>query len=457
MYPMPLRRASILAASLLTLTACTHFEPRPLQPETIAEKYHTLSLNDDDLRAFLQTAAPQLAEPWPRPSWDLSALTLAAFHFNSDLQLARAEWQTAEATVASAAMRTNPSLTVTPTYNVDAQSGTSPWLPGVSLDIPIETAGKRRLRISKARHLAEAARLNFIGAAWQVRSELRSALIELTAAQRRFALLQEQLSVQQRITDLLQQRFELGAASAADLSPARLATTRLQLDLAEAERQQKDAQSNLARALGVPLHALTGVPLNFALDPAPALDVAQSRRLALQHRADIAAGLAEYAASEADLQTEIAKQYPDIHLGPAYEWDQGESKWSLGLGLELPLNRNRGGIAQAEARRDESAARFRALETGVIAQIDQVNATHRLTRDQLARARTLHEALANDIARQDLRLRAGDIDQLEYQTSKLEAAVSAVAVLDIETRAAQAAGELEDALQQPLAAIDALQ
>jgi outer membrane protein TolC len=455
MYPV--RRASILAASLLTLPACTHFEHRPLQPETIAEKYDTLSLNDDGLRAFLRTHAPQLAQPWPRPSWDLQALTLAAFHFNTDLQLARAEWQTAEATVAAAAMRANPSLSLTPTYNVDAQNGTSPWLPGVSVDIPIETAGKRRIRIGKAEHLAEAARLRFIGAAWQVRSELRSALIELTAAQRRFALLQDQLHVQQRIADLLQQRLTLGAASAAELSPARVATTRLQLDLAEAERQQKDAQSNLARALGVPLHTLTGVSLAFALDPARPLDVAQSRRLALQYRADIAAGLAEYAASEADLQAEIARQYPDIHLGPAYEWDQGESKWGLGVGFELPLNRNRGGIAQAEAQREESAARFRALETGVISRIDQANATHSLATDQLTRARMLHQALANDIARQEIRLRAGDIDQLEYQTTKLDAAVSAVSVLDIETRAAQAAGQLEDALQQPLDALDALQ
>ncbi|MFC4312562.1 TolC family protein [Steroidobacter flavus] len=456
MYSVSLRRASLFAASLLTLAACAHFEPRPLQPETIAEKYDALSLNDYELRVFLQANAPQLAEPWPRPWWDLPALTLAAFHFNTDLRLARAQWQTAEATVAAAGMRANPSLTLAPTYNVDAQSGTSPWLPGVSVDIPIETAGKRRLRIGKAEHLAEAARLNFIGAAWQVRSELRSALIELTAAQRRLSLLQDQLRVQQRIADLLQQRFDLGAASAAELSPARVAITRLQLDLTEAERQQTDAQSNLARALGVPLHALTGVSLNFALDPAPALDAAQSRRLALQYRADIAAGLAEYAASESDLQTEIAKQYPDLHLGPAYEWDQGESKWSLGIGFELPLNRNRGGIAQAEAQREESAARFHALEAGVIAQIDQASATHHLATDQLTRARTLHEALANDIARQEVRLRAGDIDQLEYQTAKLEAAVSAVAVLDIETQAARAAGALEDAIQQPLAALDAL-
>ncbi|WP_161965691.1 TolC family protein [Steroidobacter cummioxidans] len=442
--------------SLLVLSACTHFEPRPLQPEAIAEQYDSLSLNDAELRAFLQAHAPKLAEPWPRPSWDLSALTLAAFHFNTDLQLARAQWETAVAAVAAAAMRPNPVVNLIPGYNVDAQSGTPRGIPGMSVDIPIETAGKRRIRISKTEHLAEAARLNFIGAAWQVRSELRSVLIELTAAQRRLTLLQEQLVIQQRVVDLLQQRFTLGAASAAELSPARVALTRLQVDLAESERQQNDARNNLARALGVPLHALAGASFAFVLDLVPVIDVAQSRRQALHYRADIAAGLAEYVASEADLQTEIAKQYPDLRLGPAYQWDQGESKWSLGIGLELPLNRNQGAIAQAEAQRAESAARFRALETSVIAQIDRASAAHRVAIDQVTRARALHEATENGIARQETRLRVGDIDQLEYQTAKLEAAVSAVAVLDSEAQAAQAAGKLEDALQQPLAEIDAL-
>lgn len=448
-------RASILA-SLLTLSACTHFEPRPLLPEPIADEYDALSLNGAELHSFLHATAPELAEPWPRPSWDLTALTLAAFHLNVDLKLARARWQTANAAVDAAAMRPNPAVTATPTYNIDAQSGTSPWLPGIAVDFPIETAGKRGIRISKAEHLAEAARLTYIGAAWQVRSELRAAMIELTAAQRRLTLLRDQLAIQQRIAGLLQQRFTLGAASAAELSPARIALTRMQLDLAESERQHKDAQSNLARALGVPLHALAGISLDFALESGPAVNLTESRRLALHYRADIAAGLAEYAASEADLQAEIAKQYPDIHLGPAYEWDQGESKWGLGIGFELPLNRNRGAIAQAEAQREESATRFRALETNVIAQIDRASAAHSLAIDQLQRARALHEAFQNDLNRQQARLRAGDIDQLEYQTAMLEAAVSATAVLDSETRAAQAAGQLEDALQQPLAAIDSL-
>ena len=64
-----------------------------------------------------------------------------------------------------------------------------------------------------------------------------------------------------------------------------------------------------------------------------------------------------------DLRLEIARQYPDLHLNPGYEFDQADSKWALGLSIELPLlNQNQGPIAEAEARRLESAARFESLQ-----------------------------------------------------------------------------------------------
>jgi outer membrane protein TolC len=52
--------------------------------------------------------------------------------------------------------------------------------------------------------------------------------------------------------------------------------------------------------------------------------------------------LQDYTASQAALQAEIAKQYPDLRLGPGYDWDQGDHKWLLlGISLTLPiLNRN---------------------------------------------------------------------------------------------------------------------
>jgi outer membrane protein TolC len=86
-------------------------------------------------------------------------------------------------------------------------------------------------------------------------------------------------------------------------------------------------------------------------------------------RGKLRRALVDYAASEAALRLEVATQYPDIHLNPGYEYDQGDNRWGVGLSLELSvLNQNQGPIAEADARRTESAAKFNALQArGVVA------------------------------------------------------------------------------------------
>lgn len=110
----------------------------------------------------------------------------------------------------------------------------------------------------------------------------------------------------------------------------------------------------MAEALGVPLAALNHFDFTLNTDSTAADELTgkTARERALRSRADIAAALANYAAAQSALQLEIARQYPDVHLGTGYQWDQGEGKWQLGLTLEIPvLNRNQGPIAEAEARR----------------------------------------------------------------------------------------------------------
>src|SRR5204863_2457362 len=112
----------------------------------------------------------------------------------------------------------------------------------------------------------------------------------------------------------------------------------------------------------------------------------EARQQALLGRPDILAALADYAAAEASLRIEIAKQYPDIHLTPGYQFDQGEHKWSLGIAAELPvLNQNQGPIAEALARREESAARFAALQAKVLAEIDRGLAARVAALEQVTR------------------------------------------------------------------------
>jgi outer membrane protein TolC len=177
----------------------------------------------------------------------------------------------------------------------------------------------------------------------------------------------------------------------------------------------------------------------------------QIRRVALQSRSDILGALAEYAASQSALQLEIAKQYPDVHLAPGYEFDQGDSKWSLGLTVELPvLSQNQGPIAEAKARRQEAAARFNALQSKVLADIDRAVAVFRATENSSASLRSLAEAQAKRKTSVEAQFKAGAAERLDLLNTQLESATTELVQLDGQLKLHQAAGALEDAVQRPL-------
>ena len=60
-----------------------------------------------------------------------------------DLDLARAENAKAVAAIQTASQRPNPNLQFPFQYASDPKPEDSPYIPGLRLDIPIETAGKR--------------------------------------------------------------------------------------------------------------------------------------------------------------------------------------------------------------------------------------------------------------------------------------------------------------------------
>ena len=74
----------------------------------------------------------------------------------------------------------------------------------------------------------------------------------------------------------------------------------------------QQTRTQLARALGLPPHALDGAQFSFrGLDGFPAeVSLSEVRRQALSNQAVVRASLAAFAASQSALQLEIAKQYP---------------------------------------------------------------------------------------------------------------------------------------------------
>jgi cobalt-zinc-cadmium efflux system outer membrane protein len=424
----------------------------------MAERFEARTLDDPELQKFLAANLPRGLSEWPLREWDLGTLTLAAFYYHPDLDVARAQWAVAQAGITTAGQRPNPVVDLAPQYASNAESGVSPWVVPFTIDATIETAGKRGYRLERARHEAEGAHLNVLTQAWQVRSRLRARLLDYTAARQRVAYLQAVQETQREIVKLLEGRLAAGAIATTEITTARVALLKTQADLADARRQAAESHAGVAEALGVPLRAIEGRELKFDLswsaEGGRDLESAEVRRQALHGRADILAALADYAASQSALQLEIARQYPDIHLGPGYEYDQGEHKWGLGIGAELPVfNRNEGPIAEAQAKRTEAAARFLALQARVIAEIDHSLAARAATREQLGQIDALLEAQRKHVQSVEAMVKAGGADRLDLRSAQLEAALAEVTRLDALVKAQQALGQLEDAVQVPFEAL----
>lgn len=436
-------------------TACARYHPEPLLPEATAAALESRTLADTGLRRFLEANLHRPAEPWPTRQWDLSTLTVASLYYHPDLDVARAHWGVVSAAVRTAGGRPNPTVSLPNTYVTNSDKP-SPWILGFSLDIPLGTLGQRGYRIAQARALSEAARLKIATVAWQVVGRLRAAALDLSIARRRAELTGAQLAVQRELVQLLETRLAVGEASQLDVTREHVALQRVRLSAQDADRQVADARTRLATAIGVPPIALEDVeltlpPIETRARPPEGLSVGDLRRTALLGRPDVQSTLAEYAASQSALQLEVSRQYPNLHLGPGYTWEQGEKHYALGLLFSLPVfNRNQGPIAEAVARRRETAARFTALQARVIGDLDQALVGYRAATAAVASADSLLAVQSRAEEQTRAAFAAGEVDRLALVSTRLEVASPQVARLDALAQWLRAVGLIEEALQRPL-------
>ena len=443
-----------LGLAIVLTVGCARFEPRSISPEQTAQSLDARSLDDFHLREFLDKnqRSPKTTQ------WSFEELYLVALYYHPSLDLARAQWQTALGGDAVAAGRPNPTIGLVPGYNFSATSPLTPWLPAVTFDLPIETAGKRGYRQAQAHSLSESARLNIAATAWHVRSGLRIGLIDFTTSSQRVEVLRRQASIQEKIITSLEQRLQAGAISSSEITPVRIALSKTRVDLLDAHQLQVDARVRVADAMGVSVSALSGTDLRYDLVSTTSFSAEmlslETRRQALHGRSDVLSALADYAASQSALQFEIARQYPDIHLGPGYQFDQGDHKFTLSLNAELPIfNQNQGPIALAKAKRAEAGARFVALQAKVITEIDRAAASYRVALENLSVLESLGNAQKLQLTRVNEQVQAGVAEQLDLLNSQVELAASDLLQLAGWVKLQQSAGALDDAVQRPFALV----
>lgn len=445
----------VVCATAVGACALQQHDPKPLDAERMQSVVLARNPDDPGLRDVLARRGVDTSR-WPLAQWDLAALTALAYEMRDDIALARAERTVADAARETARTPRNPRIEPFTEHHSKRGSDGSPWTIGLALDLALTGSSRRTAGVALADARLREADWQLAQRAWQVRAEVRDAYAAWLSAVRLGTLIDAELALRRQESMLLDKRLALGAVSAAEPARARARQAEAERDQLAAVHAISGARGELARVIGIAGEALGRLKLDET-EPEPAdyrHAAAALQRAALNDRLDVCAALERYAASDAQLQLEIARQIPEFSIKPGYAWDQGDNRWSLGLSALLPLfDRNQGPIAEARARRDVEATRFLGLQAAAIAELDRARLALKAADTAVEAAQATQSREAEIAARVERRFGAGDADRLELASARLALAAAQRRLADAEAARMRALGALEDAVQRPLNAI----
>ena len=445
--------AAALAMALL-LGACTALPPRaPVDPAQSAQAFAARRL-DANLAQL-----PPAASGWDREAWFRAALAL-----NPQLSEARAQAMAAAAGERTAAERPNPNLNLFGEY-VSAAATSAAWLYGLSLEFLLPRVGERGRAMASASLQTQAAQADVAEAIWQVRSEVRQALLDASCAQEEAALLATIVKGREALLASNRALAQAGEIAQSETLTQELELTRARQRLARAQALGEDAKVRLAAAVGVSVAALDGIPVRWEhwadIDALTVTAGDEWRRAALIGRPKLVHALREYDVTDIALQSEVAKRWPQVHVTPGYAWDQGGLRANtaddtlhdneLGVSFELPLfNRHEGPIGEALARRRLAGEHLQAVQAELFEEIERAERAWPQAREAWRSADAAAGLARRQHAAEERGFAAGATDRSTLLGAELAAAEARLATLEAAYDARQAFAALESAYRRPL-------
>jgi CRISPR system Cascade subunit CasA len=431
------RRHCLIAVPLLfSVAGCVHYRPQPLAPADIAE-------------AIDRRTMPPLPGGIANES---SLLAVALIHAPS-LRDAAGAYRNAVAAARASRVRPLGTLTLSAEYS-HQDNPRKPWLGGTVLDLPLDIGGRRSTRIDAADLAIMQARYDYLEALWQTRSAIHRALVDWRAADAETALDEEAVAIRREREARLVRRVAAGEDPQSIALAARTDRIASERRVADVQARRKQTIGSLARAIGMPPAAVGTMIIAPEADlppPAPAA-IAEWRRDAALARPDVLRAIVDYDLAEGAVKTEIAKQYPEIHIGPGYIYERGLTKLPFNIGLVLPPSDfNRAAIREAEARRAAAGTRIEGLQAGILANVDATATALAAAIDAARRSEQQDLPVAERSLDQAQRgLSAGETDRTDELAARGALVDTHIAIAEALRQARIARADLDDAARPPL-------
>lgn len=445
-------RTRIAGLALLTLVGCVHIAPVPIDLEANAARFAGRSLEAPEVAAALaRFGVPHRTGE----AWTLDQFTVAAWVLRTEVAQARLEVQVALADAAAAGRPLSPSFTLLPEYVTNGDAGLNPWTVTLAAGWTIESGGKRARRAEAGAAAVDVASARLGELLWTVRQEVRSAWIDLALAGVASTAARGEASLRAEWADWVGAQVRFGASGRPALFVAEAEAASAQGAADAAASEVSAAHGRLSRALALPIEAIASLSLATldltALPPAAALDPGALADRALFGRLDLRRALAEYAAAEALLRVELARQYPDLVLGPGLGYDRGDHKLIFGFGVNLPDPvAQRAVIGRAVVARTRAGLEVERLQTVALADLSAALADYRAAQPAIERAAASVSGRAEMRSAVERRRALGGADRGDLLAAELLELADQRLLLAARRTAADAESRLETAIERPI-------
>lgn len=345
----------VVLGVLVALAGCQSYAPMPLDPQAHHAEWASRSPDSESVREFaarLGQAPPQIGAEGLR----LADAEIVALCFNPTLRQARARAAVAMANSEYAGLWDDPSVSFDLLRIVE--SVPEPWTIGGALSFTIPISGRLPAEKSLASAEYDLELRRVAQAEWDTVMTVRSTWAQWSAAQLQAELMRELIERVDSIVSVVDRLERAQSLSRLEGRLFRMESAGRRSDLLLLDAQADQLEYELKSLLGL----MPDAPVKLLPQVASASAVEDIDGNMLEERnPELAALRAAYEVAEKNLLVEVRKQYPDLQIGPAYEWDDGQSKIGFGAGIPLPLlNANRQGIAVARAERDAARAAYEA-------------------------------------------------------------------------------------------------
>ena len=226
--------------------------------------------------------------------------------------------------------------------------------------------------------------------------EAANAYLMLQERRRTTVLVNEQIAFARDVVSAANARYASGTAPQSDVLRAEVEVARLEAMARALVGEVRGAEAMLNTRLA--RDAETAVPPLAMLGLPPDVPAWSVIKAAVTSRPELAAGKAEIARAEAEVEVmrDMFRPMATIRTGPSYTMAEGRG-WMAMVGLSLPIWRDklRAGVAEAQAMRSMAEADLRAMtrmiEGDAAVAVSQLQAARdrqsALTTDVLPRAR----------------------------------------------------------------------